>query len=399
MLNVVDKDMAVSIIDGALRDWKGAEKLPLPACLGRTAAEDVYSPENLPSFDRSTVDGYAVKASDTFGCSETIPAMLEYQGLIRMGEKVDEVLKKGNCMSIPTGGQLPEGADASVMIEYSDDIGDNFRYIFRPVAPFENVNRKGDDCREGELVLSAGTVIKPRNIAVLAALGISEISVVKPIKVGIISTGDEIVSYTEKPTGSQIRDINSVTLASAVTELGAEALIYPVVPDEWDDLFRILSEANEECDMIILSGGSSVGERDNVSRVLSKLGECMFHGVALKPGKPTMFYMLDDVPVFGLPGHPAAAFFTFHMFVKPAICRMIGREDRNRHVTATLAYKVPSNHGREEIMAVKLSEDEAEPLPAKSGVVSVLSEADGFIVVPRNQEGIQRGEKVEVNLF
>lgn len=400
MLNVVTREEAVRIILEKIPEAADVETVGLPDALGRVVAEDILSPEDLPAYARSTVDGFAVRAADTYGCSEALPAMVTYAGKVLMGEDEKRVLPKGSCMQVPTGGQVPEGADAVVMVEHSEDLGDEFRYMLKPVAPGENVNAKGDDIALGGVAVPKGTLIEPRHTAVLAALGISELKVRKPLTVGILSTGDELVDYTETPKGTEIRNINSVTLAAAVQALGCIAKTYPIVPDEEDALRAAIDTVRRECDFLIISGGSSVGERDNVNRVLASFGEVYFHGVALKPGKPTMFAMLDgDVPAFGLPGHPAAAFYTFHLFAKPAILKRRGAIAVPRYVEAELSQKVPSNHGREEILGVALENGKAVPLPAKSGVVSVLSKADGTITIPRDLEGLERGAKVKVLLF
>lgn len=400
MLNVVTREEAVRIILEKIPEAADVETVGLPDALGKVVAEDILSPEDLPAYARSTVDGFAVRAADTYGCSEALPAMVTYAGKVLMGEDEKRVLPKGSCMQVPTGGQVPEGADAVVMVEHSEDLGDEFRYMLKPVAPGENVNAKGDDIALGGVAVPKGTLIEPRHTAVLAALGISELKVRKPLTVGILSTGDELVDYTETPKGTEIRNINSVTLAAAVQALGCIAKTYPIVPDEEDALRAAIDTVRRECDFLIISGGSSVGERDNVNRVLASFGEVYFHGVALKPGKPTMFAMLDgDVPAFGLPGHPAAAFYTFHLFAKPAILKRRGAIAVPRYVEAELSQKVPSNHGREEILGVALENGKAVPLPAKSGVVSVLSKADGTITIPRDLEGLERGAKVKVLLF
>ena len=400
MLNVVTREEAVRIILEKIPEAAEAETVGLPDALGKVVAEDILSPEDLPAYARSTVDGFAVHAADTYGCSEALPAMVTYAGKVLMGEDEKRVLPKASCMQVPTGGQVPEGADAVVMVEHSEDLGDQFRYMLKPVAPGENVNAKGDDIALGEVAVPKGTLIEPRHTAVLAALGISELRVRKPLTVGILSTGDELVDYTATPKGTEIRNINSVTLAAAVEALGCRAKQYPIVPDEEDALREAIDIVRRECDFLIISGGSSVGERDNVNRVLASFGEVYFHGVALKPGKPTMFAMLDgDVPAFGLPGHPAAAFYTFHLFAKPAILKRRGAIAVPRYVEAELSQKVPSNHGREEILGVALEDGKAVPLPAKSGVVSVLSRADGTITIPRDLEGLERGAKVKVLLF
>ena len=400
MLNVVTREEAVRIILEKIPEAAEAETIGLSEALGKVVAEDILSPEDLPAYARSTVDGFAVHAADTYGCSEALPAMVTYAGKVLMGEDEKRVLPKGSCMQVPTGGQVPDGADAVVMVEHSEDLGDQFRYMLKPVAPGENVNAKGDDIALGGVAVPKGTLIEPRHTAVLAALGISELKVRKPLTVGILSTGDELVDYTETPKGTEIRNINSVTLAAAVEALGCHAKQYPIVPDEEDALREAIDTVRKECDFLIISGGSSVGERDNVNRVLASFGEVYFHGVALKPGKPTMFAMLDgDVPAFGLPGHPAAAFYTFHLFAKPAILKRRGAIAVPRYVEAELSQKVPSNHGREEILGVALEDGKAVPLPAKSGVVSVLSRADGTITIPRDLEGLEWGAKVKVLLF
>lgn len=400
MLNVVTREEAVRIILEKIPEAADVETVGLPDALDKVVAEDILSPEDLPAYARSTVDGFAVRASDTYGCSEALPAMVAYAGKVLMGEDEKRVLPKASCMAVPTGGQVPEGADAVVMVEHSEDLGDEFRYMLKPVAPGENVNAKGDDIAIGGVAVPKGTMLEPRHTAVLAALGISELKVRKPLTVGILSTGDELVDYTETPKGTEIRNINSVTLAAAVEALGCQAKLYPIVPDEEAALREAIDTVRKECDFLIISGGSSVGERDNVNRVLASFGEVYFHGVALKPGKPTMFAMLDgDVPAFGLPGHPAAAFYTFHLFAKPAILKRRGAIAVPRYVEAALSQKVPSNHGREEIIGVALENGKAVPLPAKSGVVSVLSRADGTITIPRDLEGLERGAKVKVLLF
>ena len=400
MLNVVTREEAVRIILEKIPEAADSETIGLSEALGKVVAEDILSPEDLPAYARSTVDGFAVHAADTYGCSEALPAMVTYAGKVLMGEDEKRVLPKGSCMQVPTGGQVPDGADAVVMVEHSEDLGDQFRYMLKPVAPGENVNAKGDDIALGGVAVPKGTMLEPRHTAVLAALGISELKVRKPLTVGILSTGDELVDYTETPKGTEIRNINSVTLAAAVEALGCQAKLYPIVPDEEAALREAIDTVRKECDFLIISGGSSVGERDNVNRVLASFGDVYFHGVALKPGKPTMFAMLDgDVPAFGLPGHPAAAFYTFHLFAKPAILKRRGAIAVPRYVEAELSQKVPSNHGREEILGVALEDGKAVPLPAKSGVVSVLSRADGTITIPRDLEGLERGAKVKVLLF
>ncbi len=399
MLTVLTPQEALDIILSNVSKTDACERLSLWDVQGRIAAHDIISGEDLPAFSRSCVDGLAVHAQDTYGSSEALPAMLRISGKILMGEEAEKCLDAGSCMEIPTGGMLPKGADSAVMVEYTEDIADGFRYVLKPCSPNENIVRRGDDCKAGDIVVKSGTVLEAKNIAVLAALGIGTVDVVSPIKVGVISTGDEIIDFKEKPQGAQIRDINSVTLASCIKRSGCNPVIYPIVPDKEEDLLNTLESAVKECDCVLVSGGSSVGEKDAVCRVISSLGDIRFHGIAIKPGKPTMFAVIDNVPVFGLPGHPAAAFFAFTQFVKPALQKMLGSIQKEICITAAVSQNIPSNHGRQETVAVKLVDCAAVPLFAKSGVVSVLSQADGYITIARDTEGILKGAEVEVTLF
>ena len=448
MLEVVSSEAALKLILEAVNEASEPEYAQMKMCDGKAehgltglvplekalfciAAEDILSPEDLPAFARSTVDGFAVHAADTYGCSEAIPAMLICDGEIKMGETPSAPLAMGRCVKISTGGRLPEGSDAVCMVEYSDDIGDEFRYIYKPVSVGENVNRKGDDCRLGSVVLEKGTRIQAKHVAVLAALGISEVVVYaeataytesgtkapvpeiveieacRRLAIGVISTGDELVPYTHRPERAQIRDINSVMLAAQIEEVGARPVVYPIVPDTSDTLETAVKKALSQCDMVLISGGSSVGEKDNTFRVLDKLGEIKFHGISIKPGKPTLFAIIDGKPVFGLPGHPQAAFFIYKLFVEPAIVKMNGKSavgktrdteaaTKNMNHCKCLTRNIPSNHGREEIIPVRILGEFAEPIYSKSGVVSVLARADGFIRIPRNAEGLKKGEPVQV---
>lgn len=399
MLNVVTADTALNLILNHTPSLIRTESVPLEQALGRIAGEDILSPEDLPAFSRSTVDGYAVIAEDTHGCSESIPAMLICDGEIQMGELPAQPLQNGHCIRIPTGGNLPPEADAVSMIEYTDDIGDEFRYIYKPVSSLENVNARGDDIRRGDPALTRGTLLHAGNIALLAALGIREVPVIKPVRAGIISTGDELVEYYEKPQGAQIRNINSVMLAAQVQETGACPVVYPIIKDDPALLKAAVEKALSECDIVLISGGSSVGEKDNTSRVLQATGEVLFHGISIKPGKPTLFAMAQGKPLFGLPGHPQAAFFIFRLLVAPCIRSMTGTQYTPVCVQKILSTNIPSNHGREEIMPVALSGESAVPVHARSGVISVLSRTDGYIRIDRNAEGLPKGAAVDVFLL
>lgn len=403
MLEVISSEMAKQIIMSFNTENRNTEKIPLASAVGRISAREVLSGENIPPFDRSTVDGFALKAKDTFGCSESIPAVLENKGKILMGENETRTINDGEAMAVPTGGKLPENADAVAMIEFCEDMGDEFCYVLKPLAPKENVISKGDDIKENQIILKKNQTIKISDIGILAATGKSKIEVYKKIAVGIISTGDEIVPCSEKPIGTQMRDVNSFLLCCAVNKTGCEGKTYPVVPDDKNMLLSAVKKAVKECDVVLLSGGSSVGEKDSAFFVLDALGEIQFHGIAIKPGKPTLFSLVENKPVFGLPGHPLAAYFVFHIFCSPLLYKMSGKENVQNTVSAVVSSNIPSNHGREEIVAVSLRNENgvsfADIVPSKSGLVSVLSKADGYIIIPRDKEGMKKGEKIAVCLF
>ena len=394
MLNVVTKDEAAALIREKCIKEQAVEKVNIHDALCRVLAEDIVSDENIPSFDRTTVDGYAVISSDTFGASPSIPAQLEIAGEILMGEKPGFELKKGQCAKISTGGMLPGGADAAVMVEHTDN-AEGICLVYKSVAPSENITKTGDDVAIGQTALKKGTVIGPAQVAVLAALGISEVPVyLKPI-VAVISTGDEITA--DKPEQGQIRDINTFMLSSALRECGCEVISFGAVKDRREEIENAVKDCIKKADAVIISGGSSAGTRDMTVDIISSLGEVFFHGIAMKPGKPTIFGMIDGKPVFGLPGHPLAAYFVFRLIVSEYIKGVMGLPEDKAEKNGLLAVNIPSNHGREEYLCVKYNENnEVVPVYSKSGIVSVLSQAEGFIRIDRNTEGLFRGTTVEI---
>ncbi len=400
MLEVVSLEDARSVVVDRFEAYAHESvQVPLSEAAGRILFNDVVAQEGVPPFDRSTVDGFAVIASDTFGCSESLPALLELAGEIDMGAEPDVACMPGACVRIPTGGQVPEGADAVVMLEYCEEYGDGTVGVARAVAPGENIVFENDDVKPGEVLIPAGTLLRPHHVGTLASLGIVSCEVRKQARVGIISTGDEIVPVDAVPVASQMRDVNMPTLKAAAEACGACVSTYPIVPDDYDALFATVEQALEACDMVLVSGGSSAGQKDNTARVLSVLGEMLFHGVAVKPGKPTMCADVAGKPVFGLPGHPVAAYFMFLELVRP----LLASDQTIAGVKATLSAGVPSNHGRSEFVAARLERRDdgliAVPVRGKSGLISQLSNADGFFVVGRNQEGLAVGSEVDVRMF
>ena len=399
MLNVISLTEAVELIQAKLGNQElKTETVALDSSTGRILAEDIVAKENVPSFDRSTMDGFAVRASDTFGASTALPAMLQIKGEVLMGEETLLEIHPGECAVSPTGGMLPAGADAVVPVEHTDVRGD-LCLCYDSVAPLQNVNRKGDDVSEGQIVLKRGTKITPAAVGVLASLGFSSVSVLKKPKIAVISTGNEIVPVNVKIAFGKIRDVNSHLLLSLCSSYGCDCKSYGIIPDEKEEVKKALLSAAEENDVVLLSGGSSAGKADLTAEVISQLGKVHCHGIAVKPGKPTVLGEIGGKAVFGLPGHPAACWFMAELLVRKHIQSLCGQTAETVTTKAFLSENVSSNHGREELLCVRLEGQKAFPLYAKSGVISQLSSADGFIIIPRDSEGLQKGSEITINLF
>jgi molybdopterin molybdotransferase len=355
------------------------------------------------------MDGYAVRATDTFGASETLPALLDLAGAVAMGQIPNLTVGPNGAATIPTGGFLPAGADAVVMVEHTAEAGEGAIEVTRPVTAGENVIQRAEDAAEGELIIPAGKRLLSQEIGLLAAFGITQIPVYRRPKVAVISTGDEIVPVTDIPPPGSIRDINGHAIAALVRSAGGLADRLGPIPDDPGLLRAAIERVLGFADVIVLSGGSSVGERDHMLRVVSALPGAMIHahGVAISPGKPTLIAAVGEKPVIGLPGHPVSALVVAQVFLVPLLKYLEGeplrREPAGTRVRATLATSVPSAQGREEYVRVKLEKKgggiTARPLFGKSGMLSTLVMADGFVVVPIHAEGIPAGEAVEVVLF
>lgn len=403
MLSTLSPEEALSVVLTAFPPRSEKETVPLSACCGRVLFADIRSDADVPGFSRSTVDGYAVRASDTFGCSDAVPAILSCAGAVEMGCPPPLPVPAGQCLSVPTGGMLPDGADAVQMLEYCESYGDGTVGVCRSVAPGNNVIFRGDDAKAGQTVLKAGVRLRPQDVGVLAACGVTDVPVSRRPKVGILSTGDELVPVSETPDQGQVRNVNTALLSAQIWEYGAEPVAYPVVRDSEPALLSAVKTALTKCDMLLLSGGSSVGEKDAAARVLSAVGEILFHGVALKPGKPTLLANALGKPAFGLPGHPVAASTVARLFVRPLIFAMLGQTPCTRTLTAVLTENVSANTGRAVCCGVHLEQRDgtlfARPVRSKSGLITTLSEADGFFLIPRNCEGVSAGAAVAVTLY
>ena len=386
------------------------EKIGLISASKRVLAEDIIAKENIPGFNRATVDGYALKAGDTFGASDGLPAYLEVIGEIRMSEIPSLLVRSGQTARISTGGMLPEGADAVVMLEYTEQIDETMIEANRPVALWENVLRADEDIKKGETILKKGQLLRPQDIGLLAALGWGTVLVYKKPGVAIISTGDEIVPVHSQPKPGQVRDINLYALGASVEEIGAIPHYRDIIPDDELALERELRKCieSDEIDMVLISGGSSIGSRDYTLKVLNHLGPpgVLVHGLALKPGKPTIISLNKQKPIIGLPGHPVSTLIVFESIVKKILSDLKGEIlhlGLNRTVEALLENNIASEGGREEFIRVILKKKDgkfwAVPVLCKSGMISTLAKADGYIVIGLNQEGLYQGDLVTVYLF
>ncbi len=380
--------------------------LSLPEALHYVLADDVYVRENVPPFRRSTVDGYAVKARDSFGASESLPGFLTVVGEVKMGQAPDRALKSGEAMYVPTGGMLPEGSDAVIMIEHCEDM-DGLLNVYRQAAPGENVISVGEDLKEGTILLPKGTRLRPQELAALASQGITEVPVYRKPVVGYLSTGDEIVpAEKEHLQIGEIRDMNAAAIGGLVKEWGLEFRYGDIVKDKREEFEEKARAMLQQTDCLVISGGSSVGTKDYSVEVIDSLGSpgVFVHGVSVKPGKPTILSMAGKKPVIGLPGHPASAMIIFNLFGKAVLDRLQSLEpDRARTVMAAVTKNVPSSAGRTDYVRVRLFEENgqlyAEPIFGKSGLISTLVKSDGILEVPEQSEGILKGATVPIILF
>lgn len=383
------------------------QRVPLAEAGGRVTAEPVIAAGDLPPFPRTSVDGYAVRAADTFGASDGLPAYVRVTAEILMGKAPTQRLGPGEAQRISTGGALPEGADAIVMIEYTEALGTDEIGIMRPVSPGENVMLRGEDCRAGQELLPAGHQVRAQELALLSSAGIQAVAVVWQPKVAIISTGDELVDADQTPGPGQIRESNAAALIALVRRDGGQPEYLGIATDVESDI-RSKLQAGLAYDLVLISGGSSVGTRDLTSTLIAELGQpgILVHGVKLKPGKPTILAVAQETPLIGLPGHPVSAQVVYELFAAPLLRQLQGlpAEPAFRPtVKARLTKNVPSATGRTDCLRVRLRREEnevwAEPVHGKSGLISTLVKADGLVVIPSAREGIMAGDWVEVELL
>lgn len=376
-----------------------SEKIDIGDSFNRTLAKDVKSGIDVPPFDRAAMDGFAVKAEDTYDAGKFDPVDLEVVDNIHAGEEADVVIKEGQCVQIATGAPMPEDADAVVMVEQTEKVEDVVD-IYRPVHPGENVSPKGEDIDSGEIVLREGDRLSHAKIGALAAMGKQHVEVYKKPKIGIIPTGDEVVPLNEELKPGQIYDVNSYTLSSLVKENGGEPIRSNIIQDTIDRLKKEIEEKSQDMDMILFSGGSSVGDKDIVVDAIESIGKVIFHGVKLKPGKPTLFGKVGDTVVIGMPGYPTSCLNTALRLIRPAIRNMAHLpEVKEATVDAVLDKRVVSSLGRQQYMTVKLDNGKAYPVYKQSGAITSMADADGYFEIPENVELVDKGEKIEVIMF
>jgi molybdopterin molybdotransferase len=388
----------------------GTETAPTIECRGRVLAEDLFSAVDLPHFNRAAMDGYAVRAKDTFGASASLPAYIKVVGTVEMGKEAIRPVADGEAMRISTGGMLPPGCDAVVMVEYTEDSGNGMVEVQRGVSPWQNVIQIGDDIKKGDLVFNRGRRLRAHDLGALTGIGVTSLRVFKKPLVALISTGDEIVDAAAEPAPGQVRNINQHSLAGLIEEWGCKLRDYGVVGDDRLALEAMMRKALDEADLLFLSGGSSVGARDlTLDAILALPGaKSHFHGISVSPGKPTLFATACGKPVLGLPGYPVSALVIFDLFAVPLLRKMSGETpakaaQMRKTIRAVLTTNIDSPSGREDYVRVTLTERDgrvyATPLPNKSGAIFTLVKADGMVRIGLNQEGIEEGEIVDVILF
>jgi len=406
LFTVITPQEAWLRLEPHLRPIERVEIIATDEALGRVLAEDAIAPSDLPSFPRSVMDGYAVRAEDTYGASESLPAYLKVIGEVTMGKPAEITLSPGEAALIHTGGMLARKANAVVMLENTREVDTSTIEVVRPVAKGENVLQIGEDLAQGKALLPRGSLLRPQDIGGLLALGITKIAVFQRVRVALISTGDELVPPEDEPKPGQIRGINAYTLASLTLRAGGIPIKLGIIPDDYQALKEAAEKAMREADIVVISAGSSVSTRDITAQVINSLGKpgILVHGISLRPGKPTILASVDQKPFFGLPGNPASAMITFDLFVTPSIYKLSGcSQPPKRYLKAKLSRNIPSAPGREDYVPVKIEERNgelwAEPIFGKSNLISTFIKADGIAQVPLDKTGLAAGEIALVRIF
>ena len=389
---------AKEVIDRHIQPITRIEAVPIDDAVNRVLAEDLIAAMNVPPFNRAAMDGYAVKAKDTFGAGQFKPKMFKIVGEIHAGEKPEKKIKSGECLQISTGAVMPNGADSVVMVEDTEREGAQVK-IFKSVTPGSNVGKMGEDIKEGAVVLKAGVLLDAGKVGVLASQGLIKVKVYEKPRIAVLPTGEEVVPVGKKLKPGQLYDINSHAISSLVSVNGGTPIRIGIAGDKAEELRATIKEALKS-DIVVLSGGSSVGERDLLVDVIEVWGEVLFHGVQVKPGKPTIFAIVEGKPLMGMPGYPTSCLINAYLFLMPAIRKMAHLPPRTGDtVKASLSRRVPGSTGRRQFLTVKLVGDEAVSVFKESGAITSIAEADGYIEIPENIDLLEKGEIVTVTLF
>lgn len=396
---LISVEEAKRVVDGLSVGKKEGEVVDIFNACGRTVFEDVYAPRDMPPFDRATMDGYAVKAEDTFKVDEENPGSLKVKGKIAPGNLPHTEIEEGEAIEISTGAVIPKGCNAVVMVEYTG-LDDHSVLVYRPVAPGENIIAAGSDIMAGELILRKDSTITARDVAILSAVGIKELKVARKPTVAVISTGNEVVEPGEELGHGKIYDVNSPAICSAVRENGGEPLYLGIAEDDYHKIKAKIKEGLDVADMVLASGGTSAGVGDLMHHIIEEEGKVLVHGIAVKPGKPTIIAEIDGKPVFGLPGYPVSAMMIFEIFVADLISKMAGLQEEGRTFRAKISHKIFSSSGRKEFLPVNIVGESIYPVTGNySAAVSKLVEADGFIEIPDDTVFLEEGEYSDVKLF
>ncbi len=391
-------DEAKRVIDDNIKPMARTESVNIDDSLGRVLAEEVMATLSTPPFDRAAMDGYAVKAKDTFNSSQLNPKVLNLIGELHAGETPQKRVNTKECIQIATGAMMPKGSDAVVMVEDTEKENKKIK-IFKSVYPKANMAEKGEDIKEGELILKHGLVLDPGKIGVLASQGTKKIRVYEKPKLAIIPTGEEVCEVGKRLRRGQVYDINSHTISSVVRANGCLPVKYRIVGDDNEELKSTIAEALKN-DLVVISGGSSVGERDLLLDVLQNMGEVLFHGIQVKPGKPTIFALIQGKPIMGMPGYPTSCLINTYLLLLPAIRKMAHLPPRkDETVEARLSRRVPGSVGRRQFLTVRIDGDKAVPMFKESGAITSVAEADGYIEIAENIDLLEKGEPVTVTLF
>jgi len=389
---------AKEIIDRHIHHLTRTEAVLINDAVNRVLAEDCFAKMNVPPFNRAAMDGYAVKAKDTFDAGQFKPKVFKIIGELHAGQIPDKKIQSGECVQISTGAVMPEGADAVMMAEDTERENSEVKF-FKSITPGTNVGKMGGDIKEGAIILKAGILLDAGKVGVLASQGLSRVKVFQKPKIAVIPTGEEVVPAGKKLQPGQLYDINSHTISALVSASGGVPVNIAIAGDNPEELRATIKEALKS-DIVVLSGGSSVGERDLLVDVIDTWGEILFHGVQVKPGKPTIFATIEGKPLIGMPGYPTSCLINSYLFLVPSIRKMAHLPPRKGDtVKAKLSRRVPGSTGRRQFLTVKLVGDEAVSVFKESGAITSIAEADGYIEIPENIDLLEKGDIVTVTLF